>query len=142
MTPTPHILAQSIAPAWFVLPVSIFTLIVIAAHWVMLAKADMPPLRKRVRSACGLASMLAVPVLAYAFGIADVDSPRQFVLSWMTATVLLLIVLVLAGIDLSVTAWDARRQLVRLRKDALSKGLKVVKPAQDVAPQQADTSKS
>jgi hypothetical protein len=96
-------LAQAIAPAWFVLPLSALALLVVAGHWVALGRADMPMTRKRLRSANGLVMLFSIPVLAYSFGIADTAQPRRFVLAWMLSAGLLVIVLALAGLDLLYT---------------------------------------
>ncbi|HYF14890.1 MAG TPA: hypothetical protein VD971_07455 [Phycisphaerales bacterium] len=106
-----------IAPAWFVLPVSILALMVVAGHWVSLGKADMPPFRKGLRSANGLLMMITIPVLAYAFGIADSADQRRFVLSWMLATALLVLVLVVALLDAGHTMVLASRERARLREE-------------------------
>ena len=108
-------LGASIAPWWAVLPVALLTLIVTAGHWIALARADMPASRKRLRTANGLVMMLATPVLAYGFGVVDTADQRRFVLTWMLATGLITIVLVLALLDLCATfaiARQAHRQLL------------------------------
>lgn len=108
-------LAQSIAPAWFVLPVAAVALLVTAGHWIALARAEMPAGRKRLRTANGLVMMLAIPVLAYGFGAVDTSDHRRFVLTWMAASGLIIIVVTLAALDLCSTivfAHQTRRQLL------------------------------
>lgn len=112
------VLGQTIAPAWLVVPLAAFTLVVLAGHWIALGRAALPAFVKRVRSVNGLLMMLSVPVLAYAFGLADVNQARQFVLSWMLATGLLTLVLMLAFIDLLHTLIASRRQMRALRQEA------------------------
>lgn len=105
-----------IAPAWAVLPLAFTTLVVVAVHWTALAQADMPRWRKNLRTANGLVMMLAIPVLAAGFGIVDPQNTRHFVLTWMLATGLLSLVLILAMIDVlasSVYLWRVRREASR-----------------------------
>jgi hypothetical protein len=110
-----------VAPRWVVLPLAVLSLLVIALHWVQLAKAQMPAARKRLRTACGLVMMISVPVFAYAFAIASPARPREFVLSWILASSLLLIILLLAAADLFITAAEARREHRRLIREVLTR---------------------
>jgi hypothetical protein len=85
-------------------------------RWTALAQADMPRWRKNLRTANGLVMMLAIPVLAAGFGIVDPQNTRHFVLTWMLATGLLSLVLILAMIDVlasSVYLWRVRREASR-----------------------------
>ncbi len=102
-------LASSIAPWWFVLPVAAVTLLVVAGHWIALARSDMPAGRRRLRTANGLVMMMSVPVLAYGFGGVDTADHRRFVLAWMAASGLIVIVIALAGLDLLATFVFARK---------------------------------
>lgn len=105
-----------IAPVWAVLPLAFATLVVVAVHWTALAQADMPRWRKNLRTANGLVMMLAIPVLAAGFGIVDPQNTRQFVLTWMLATGLVSLVMVLAMIDVlasTVHLWRVRREALR-----------------------------
>jgi hypothetical protein len=110
-----------VAPAWLVLPLAVLALLVVAWHWVGLARAEMPAARKRIRSVCGALMMVGVPVFAYAFGIASPARPRQFVLAWMLASSVLLLVLLMAAADLAYTGWEARREMKRLRREVLER---------------------
>lgn len=101
-------------PAWFVLPVALVVLVLVAGHWIALGRMDMPPARRSIRSANGLVMMLAIPVLASGFGIVGTERPRTFVLTWMLASGLLLLVLLLALLDMAYTwrlALGTRRAL-------------------------------
>ncbi|MFO0832805.1 MAG: hypothetical protein U0637_13315 [Phycisphaerales bacterium] len=102
-------LAQSIAPAWFVLPMAALALLVTAGHWIALARAEMPASRKRLRTANGLVMMMAIPVLSYGFGAVDTTDQRRFVLTWMAASGLIMIVVILAALDLGSTFVIARK---------------------------------
>ncbi|GJQ28237.1 MAG: hypothetical protein HBSAPP03_01210 [Phycisphaerae bacterium] len=102
-------LAESLAPTWVVLPVAGFTLLIVASHVLLVTKADMPASRRRIRAMGGLLMMLTLPVMSYALCLADpVHGPREFVLSWMLTTGLLVLVMALAGLDV-VNTWRLHR---------------------------------
>jgi nitroreductase len=107
-----------LAPKWFVLPLALIALVVVAGHWITLGRARMPAFRRSVRSANGVVMMLAIPVLAFGFGVVPVGSPRLFVLTWMLGWGLLFLVLVLAGLDMAYTWREARLAQRALRQEA------------------------
>ncbi len=109
-----------IAPAWAVLPLAFIATLVTAAHLISLhtadARRDMPASRRRIRSANGVATLIAIPVLASAFGVVTQDEPRGFTLVWSAGAGLLGIVILLAAVDLVNTArLSARTRAMRLR---------------------------
>ncbi len=122
-------LAASILPAWLVLPVCGFTMLVIAAHVVGMQRPDVPPRRRRLRTAAGLVMMLIAALMAYALGISPVGgdhaagagggtgAQRLFVLVWMAIVVLLGFVVALALIDAFHTARLAMDDRQRLRRE-------------------------
>jgi hypothetical protein len=106
----------SVAPAWAVLPLAFVTLIVVAVHWVALGQADMPRWRKSIRTANGLVMMLTIPVLAYGFGVVSPQNQRHFILTWVLATGLMSLVMLLALADVLnswYVLWRARRVMMR-----------------------------
>lgn len=103
-----------IAPAWVVLPLALLALFVVAGHWILLGRADMPRFRKSLRTANGLVMMLAIPVLAFGFGVVSPSNARLFTITWMLASGLLMLVLLLAAVDLIHTNILARREHQRL----------------------------
>ena len=105
---------------WFVIPLSIFALLVIAAHVLTLDQAEMPASRKRIRRVNGLLMMFTVPLVAYAFGIATPARPRVFVMVWMIVAGLVMLVLSLALLDVVNTWRVTRRQRRELRKQIAS----------------------
>jgi hypothetical protein len=96
------------------LPLSLLALFVVAGHWILLGRADMPRFRKSLRTANGLVMMLAIPVLAFGFGVVSPSNARLFTITWMLASGLLMLVLLLAAIDLIHTNILARREHQRL----------------------------
>lgn len=108
----------SLAPGWVVLPLALVALLVVGAHWILLGRASgVPVVRRSLRSANGLVMMLAIPVLAYGFGIVSPSNGRAFALTWILATGLLALVLILASADLLYTAHLARKEYAELRRD-------------------------
>lgn len=106
-----------LAPGWVVLPLALVALLVVGTHWILLGRAaGVPPIRRSLRSANGLVMMLAIPVLAYGFGIVSPSNGRAFALTWILATGLLAMVLILAVADLLYTAHLARKEYAELRK--------------------------
>jgi hypothetical protein len=103
-----------IAPSWVVLPLSLLALFVVAGHWILLGRAEMPRFRKSLRTANGLVMMLAIPVLAFGFGVVSPSNARLFTITWMLASGLLMLVLLLAAVDLIHTNVIARREQERL----------------------------
>jgi uncharacterized membrane protein len=93
-----------------VLPLALLALFVVAGHWIVLGKAQMPRFRKSLRTANGLVMMLAIPVLAFGFGVVSPSNPRLFTITWMLASGLLMLVLLLAAVDLIHTNIIARRE--------------------------------
>lgn len=90
-----------LAPSWLVMPMAGLTLLVVASHVLSLGRAPMPPSRRRLRLANGIIMMLAIPIGAFALGMADPRSqPREFTMAWMLLTGLLLIVLLVAVADI------------------------------------------
>lgn len=117
--------AGPIAPAWAVLPIALIAAGVTAWHVGALqgadARAAMPASRRRIRTANGVVSMVAIPVLAWAFGVVSPEAPRSFTLAWSASAGLLGIIVLLAATDVLNTARLARRtlrrQLVELRRE-------------------------
>jgi hypothetical protein len=110
-------IGQALAPAWLVFPLSAIVLLAVAAHVLVLWRSEMPESRRRIRMASALVMMLALPVLALALGGLDpAKDQRTFVLAWMLATGLILIVVVLAGADILNTLRLYRRELKELRE--------------------------
>lgn len=119
-----------IAPPWLVLPLGAITLIVIAGYLTALRAAPesdaLPASRRRIRLLSGWISMITVALLAYGFGVATPAQTRTFMLTWVAATAMVGLVLVLAMIDLGDTYRIRRaeqrarmRELADARREAL-----------------------
>lgn len=91
--------ADPILPAWVVLPMAGFTLVVIGFHLQWMHRAKMPESRRRIRTASNLVSMGAVPLIAVGFGLINPDDHRLFVLVWLAIVGLLGIIVLLAMVD-------------------------------------------
>ena len=88
-----------ILPAWLVLPAACVTLLVLAGYASSLQSGDVPPKRRRIRTANTLLMMFTTPVMAYAFGIVAPSDKRLFLLAWLAVTGLLAIIIMLAMMD-------------------------------------------
>lgn len=108
-----------ILPAWFVLPLGIATLVLIAGHLTAMQRAEMPASRKRIRTANGMVMLFTTPLIAYAFGIATSSDAQTFVLVWAGVTVLVSVILLLAVVDVFNNVRLHRQRLRRLRGEAL-----------------------
>jgi peptidoglycan/LPS O-acetylase OafA/YrhL len=96
MDPTP------IAPTWLVLPLALIAIVIQAGYLIALkevSKDRMPPSRKRIRTASGWMSIIAIPLTAYGFGIATPNEPGIFALVWLVVISLIGAILMLAGLD-------------------------------------------
>lgn len=112
---------SAIAPAWAVIPLAFVTLVAVAVHWIALGQADMPRWRKSIRTANGLVMMVTIPILAYGFCIVSPQQQRQFVITWILATGLMSLVMLLALADVlysSITLWRTRRTMLRQARKA------------------------
>ena len=110
---------STVLPAVIVVPLAVVTLMVIVAHMILLRCCDdMPLSRRRIRSAGAVVMFITTIVLAHAFGFARFDDPRQFTLSWFSAVMLLMMVLLLAGLDAANNIRLARIDKARIRRAA------------------------
>lgn len=91
--------AGPLAPPWAVFPMALVTMIIIAAHLRGVARADVPPSRRRIRTANGWLMMFLAIALACATGVVSTADKRTFVLCWMAVAGLTGMVLLLAWID-------------------------------------------
>lgn len=109
--------AGSLAPAWLVLPLAAVALLATAAHIIVLREAPagaIPESRRRVRIATGWVIMVAIPLTAYGFGIADPDRPGVFMMVWTAVIGLIGAILLLAMLDAANTVRLHRAERRRL----------------------------
>lgn len=106
----------SIAPWWVVLPLAVIAMLATAAHIIVLREAPrgaLPESRRRIRIATGWVIMIAVPLIAYAFGIASPSQPGVFAIVWMAVVGLLFAIVLLGLLDafntLRVHRYEARQ---------------------------------
>lgn len=104
-------------PLWIVLPPAAATLLVIAAHLQALRTAPMPESRRRIRQANGVLMLVATPLVAYLFGVAQTGRPRSFLLISTTVVGLLAMILLLSGVDIANTWRLHRREMRALRRE-------------------------
>ncbi|MBL4808515.1 MAG: hypothetical protein JKY43_00455 [Phycisphaerales bacterium] len=115
----PHSLYDSvmeygpIAPSWFVLPLAMAALLVVAAHLIVLrehAIGKMPESRRQIRMVTGWVMMFTIPLLAYGFGIVSPTNEQQFLLAWTCITGLLAGIVLMACVDAINSIRIARSQ--------------------------------
>lgn len=109
-----------LAPAWLVLPLAAVALLATAAHIIALREAPkgaLPESRRRIRIATGWVIIVAIPLTAYAFGIATPSRAGNYLLVWMMVVALLGAILVLAMLDALNTARLHRVASRRLRRE-------------------------
>ena len=91
-----------IAPTWFVLPLAMIALLVVAAHLIVLrehAIGKMPESRRQIRMITGWVMMFAIPVLAYGFGIVSPNKEQDFLTAWLAIVGLLGAIVLMACVD-------------------------------------------
>jgi ABC-type dipeptide/oligopeptide/nickel transport system permease subunit len=106
-----------ILPFWLVAPPCVLAMFFLAAHARGVTESQMPASRRRIRQANALLMLFTLPLLAYALSLASPGSPRVFVMSWVTAMALLVMILGLALLDIA-NSWRLHRSEVRaLRRE-------------------------
>jgi len=104
-------------PAWLVMPVAAFAMIVVAAHIEVTSAVTEPRSRRRIRLANGWVMLITVPLLASGFSLLNPDSaPRAFALVWTVCVGFVFVSLCLAGMDILNTLRLAARARRRLRQ--------------------------
>lgn len=91
-----------VAPTWFVLPLAMLALLVVAAHLLVLrehAIGKMPESRRQIRMITGWVMMFTIPLVAYGFGIVSPTNAEQFVMTWFCIIGLLGGIILMACID-------------------------------------------
>lgn len=117
-----------VAPSWFVLPLAMFALLVVAAHLLVLrehAIGKMPESRRQIRMMTGWVMMFTIPLIAYGFGIVSPAKQQEFVLAWTCIVGLLGGIVLLACVDAINSIRLARHQTKALRaefRQTLSQG--------------------
>lgn len=105
---------------WFVCPIGICGLLVIAWHVnVLCADSSMPASRRRIRSVTNATAAATIPLLTAGLCVIAPDQRQLFGTAWLVSAGLLLLVLMLASIDLLNTmrlhAIERREQRQHLR---------------------------
>lgn len=92
-----------VAPAWLVLPMAVSAVLIVLVHLSALHdrahNTHIPLSRRRLRTAGGVVTLITIPVLAYAFGIATPVDAKGFTMSWAASVGLLGMIVIVAGLD-------------------------------------------
>jgi hypothetical protein len=108
-----------LAPAEFIIPLAVITLLLIWGHMRSIARAPMPASRRRIRSMNGLLLLMLPPLMTYALTIASPQRPTVFVFAWCAVAALLALIVFLALLDAANTLRLHRRALRELRRQAI-----------------------
>lgn len=107
---------SSVLSPWFVIPLAIIVMLIVAGAITSAAKHTTPASRRRIRIANGWVMLLITPLAASGFGLIDSSTqPRLFVKVWILVIGLLCISVALAILDMVNTARLARLADRRLR---------------------------
>ncbi|MGJ8635433.1 MAG: hypothetical protein ACSHX5_01120 [Phycisphaerales bacterium] len=109
-----------VAPSWFVLPLAMIALLVVAAHLLVLrehAIGKMPESRRQIRMMTGWVMMFTIPLIAYGFGIVTPAQKQEFLLAWTCIVGLLGGIVLLACVDAINSIRLAYRQTRTLRAE-------------------------
>jgi len=91
-----------IAPSWFVLPLAMVALLIVAAHLIVLrehAIGKMPESRRQIRMVTGWVMMFTIPLIAYGFGIVSPTNEQDFLTAWLAIVGLLGAIVLMACVD-------------------------------------------
>jgi hypothetical protein len=102
-------------PPWMVVPPALVLVVAIGAHMAGMRGRDMPPSRRRIRTANGVLMLLTVPLTAFAFCAVSPADPRFFVLTWFAVVVMVGLVVAMAMADILNNLWLAHRHAQDLR---------------------------
>lgn len=106
-----------LVPTWLAVTMATFMLLSLMVHMAWIRRSDMPSSRKRIRTVNGWLMLAAIPLLAYAFGIAIPSQARSFVLVWAASVGLIGIIVMLAMLDMLNNWRIHRRAAARLRRE-------------------------
>lgn len=105
-----------VAPAWVVFPLAVLTGLIVLLHLSMMHDPkvfeQMPLSRRRLRTAGGVVALVAVPVLAYAFGIVTPSDPAAFTMAWSASVGILGMIVMIAAMD-SLNSIRIHRKVAR-----------------------------
>lgn len=126
-----------VLPTWLAATLALPTMVIVAAHLIAMHRSGraMPESRRRLRIANGGLMLVAVPVIAIAFGVVTPADHRMFMSVWLLAMWLLGVIVVLAGIDAANTARLAARERAKLRRQ-----IRRLREQNRAAPPDADAS--
>jgi hypothetical protein len=98
-----------------VVPPALVLVIAVGAHMAGMRGREMPPSRRRIRTANGVLMLLTVPLTAFAFCAVSPTDPRFFVLTWFAVVVMVGLVVAMAMADILNNLWLAHRHTQDLR---------------------------
>ena len=94
-------MTEPLMPSWLVIPMAVVLVFIVGRHVLAIPGAGFSPSTRRIRTAAGLIMMALIPALAFGLSVTDTNQPKTFVIAWMIALGLTLIMLILALADIS-----------------------------------------
>ncbi|HLO41094.1 MAG TPA: hypothetical protein VK176_08730 [Phycisphaerales bacterium] len=108
-----------LVPTWLAITAATITLLALMVHMRLVMTSEMPSSRRRIRTVNGWLMLGAIPLLAFAFGIATPSQARTFGLAWAASVGLIGIIVMLAMLDM-LNNWRLHRRASRALREDLS----------------------
>lgn len=102
-------------PIWFVGPFALLMMVLVVWHLRRMAQDEMPESRRRIRSANGLLLLLLPILMTYALSVTSPREPIVFLWAWSAVSLLVLLLVVLAVVDVGNTLRLHRRHVRTVR---------------------------
>ena len=96
-------------PAALGLPLAGLGMLLLAGYVLSLQRPEVPPTRRRLRTASGVLMMILMGLLGFASSVVPTHDRRLMVLSWLVVVIVLGVVVLLACVDIVLTLGDALR---------------------------------
>ncbi|MCP3902579.1 MAG: hypothetical protein GY715_03000 [Planctomycetes bacterium] len=105
-------IADVLADPRLTLPGALLVVVVVAWYWWRLGRVSVPRSRRLIRRASIVLVLLLLPALVRGLSYLDAEiDGRAFVVAWSVATILVLLILLVACIDALMTIGQERQAL-------------------------------
>jgi len=119
--------AGTMVSPWIAIPIAALGMVLVAGYTLAIQRDDVPPARRKVRTALGLLHIFILAALAYGVAIASIDDRRTSAVVWLLVIGLVAFSVLLAMVDAGITLRlaarerreDARRAAEQLAADLL-----------------------
>lgn len=119
-------LADTMVSPWIAIPIAAVGMVMIAGYTLGIQRDDVPPARRRLRTASGVLHIFIIALIAYGTSIAQAtgataDQKKLFVLTWMLVVGLVALAIALALADVIVNVRIHVRERRRYAKESAEK---------------------